>query len=54
MVVIKLANYQRRCPFSKTLIKPKNIICLFSEDQFIAFKKITVIACLRALCFGID
>ena len=26
--------------FSKTLIKPKNIICLFSEDQFIAFKKI--------------
>ena len=40
MVVIKSATYQTRCPFSKNLIKPNNKICLFTEEQFTAFKKI--------------
>ncbi len=40
MVVIKSASYQTRCPFSKTLIKPKNKICLFNDEQFAAFTRI--------------
>ena len=40
MVVIKSATYQTRCPFSKNLIKPNNKICLFTEEQFTAFKRI--------------
>jgi hypothetical protein len=39
MVVIKIANYSVRCPFTKTIIRPKNIICLFNQEQFNAFKK---------------
>ena len=37
MVVIKVASYKRYCPFSKRLIKPTNIICLFNQKQFDAF-----------------
>jgi hypothetical protein len=37
MVVIKLATYTTRCPFSKGLIKPSNKICLFNQVQFDAF-----------------
>jgi len=40
MVVIKFATYTTRCPFSKILIKPTNKICLFTEKEFDAFKKI--------------
>ena len=40
MVVIKIAESKTRCPFSKTFIKSQNRICLFSIDQFNAFKKI--------------
>tara|TARA_B100001093_G_scaffold520403_1_gene615478 strand:+ start:1458 stop:1838 length:381 start_codon:yes stop_codon:yes gene_type:complete len=40
MVVIKYATYINRCPFSKKLIKPKDVICLFNQNQFEAFKKI--------------
>ena len=39
MVVIKSATYRTRCPFSKKLIYPQNKICLFSFEQFVAFKK---------------
>ena len=39
MVVIKIANYSVRCPFTKTIIRPKNIICLFNQEQFNAFEK---------------
>lgn len=40
MVVIKFATYTNRCPFSKKLIKPTNKICLFNQEQFVAFKRI--------------
>ena len=40
MVVLKHATYTTRCPFSKTLIKPTNKICLFNEEQMNAFEKI--------------
>ena len=33
------ATYTRRCQFSKKLIKPLNLICLFNIDQFKAFDK---------------
>ena len=39
MVVIKSASYSTRCPFTKTLIRPQNKICLFNESQFSAFEK---------------
>ena len=39
MVVIKIANYSVRCPFTKTIIRPKNKICLFNQEQFNAFEK---------------
>ena len=40
MVVIKYATYFQICPFTRTLISPKNRICLFNEEQLEAFKKI--------------
>ena len=40
MVVIKFATYTTRCPFSTTLIHPRNKICLFNKEQFDAFKRI--------------
>ena len=39
MVVIKLATYTTRCPFTNKLIRPSNIICLFNKEQFDAFEK---------------
>jgi hypothetical protein len=44
MVVIKNATYISRCPFSKTLIKQTNRICLFNKVQFDAFKNNKVFA----------
>ena len=38
MAVLKSCTYTTRCPFSKKLIKPSQIICLFNEKQFNAFK----------------
>ena len=37
MTVVKNASYTKMCPFSKTLIKPTNLICLFNEKQFYKF-----------------
>ena len=39
MVLIKKAVYTRRCLFSKQLIKPSNIVCLFNIAQYKAFEK---------------
>ena len=39
MVIIKTANDFMRCPFSKKIIKPRTIICLFNINQYISFKK---------------
>lgn len=39
MVLIKKAVYSRRCPFSKQIIKPSNMICLFNIAQYKAFEK---------------
>ena len=38
MVLIKKAIYSRRCPFSKQIIKPSNMICLFNIPQYKAFE----------------
>ena len=40
MVIIKTSTYITRCPFSKQLIRPPSIICLFNERQFDIFKQI--------------
>ena len=39
MVIIKTANDFMRCPFSKQIIKPETLICLFNMNQYILFKK---------------
>lgn len=37
MPVVKNASYTKICPFSKTLIKPTNTVCLFNQKQFDKF-----------------
>ena len=39
MVIIKTANDFMSCPFSKKIIKPGTLICLFNMKQYISFKK---------------
>ena len=40
MVIIKSSTYTKICPFSKKIIKPNDIICLFNQLQFNAFKEL--------------
>ena len=40
MVIIIKAIQVKKCPFSKKLIKYKDLICQFDNKQFSAFKKI--------------
>ena len=37
---IQMSNSTRMCPFSKSLIKPHNLVWAFSMAEFIAFKKL--------------
>lgn len=53
MVVLKYATYTTRCPFSTTLIHPRNKICLFNTEQFEAFKRIVNEELIKFLPFEI-
>lgn len=39
-MAIQISNSTRICPFSKSLIKPHNLVWAFSMAEFIAFKKL--------------
>ena len=39
-MVIQISTYTRICPFSNSLIRPSNFVCVFNKQQLNAFKKL--------------